>query len=90
MDDLAIALAASPLMRQLKVLDLSLGNLTDRGAQALLDSPALLHLEKLVAIECETDSCSDEMMQQLRSLPIETEISEREGYAFESLDWFQI
>jgi hypothetical protein len=72
-DDLAVALAASPLLEQLKVLNLSWGIFTDRGAQALLASPTLRQLEKLVISH---HYCSDEMVQQLRALPIEVEIDE--------------
>jgi hypothetical protein len=72
-DDLAVALAASPLLERLKVLELSGGIFTDRGAQALLASPTLHQLEKLVI---RYHYCSDEMVQQLRALPIEVEIDE--------------
>jgi predicted DNA-binding WGR domain protein len=47
-DDLPAALAGSPLMKRLRVLDLSLGNLSDRGAEALLNVPGLNRLEKLI------------------------------------------
>ena len=46
-DDVAAALAKAPLLSRIKVLDLSLGNLSDAGAQALLGSPAVAGLEKL-------------------------------------------
>ncbi len=74
-DDLAVALAASPLLERLKVLELSKGILTDRGAQALLASSALRQLEKLVI---RYHYCSDEMVQQLRALPFEVEIDEQQ------------
>src|SRR5262249_54080637 len=47
-DDLPEALAKSPLMKRLRVLDLSLGTLSDSGAEALLAIPDLRRLEKLV------------------------------------------
>jgi hypothetical protein len=46
-DDLAIALAHSPLLARLKTLDLADGTLGDRGAEALLDSPNFSKLETL-------------------------------------------
>ncbi|MFV0476631.1 MAG: hypothetical protein ACK5ME_02210 [Parahaliea sp.] len=46
-DDLAEAIVKSPLLDRIKVLDLSLGTLTDRGAKALIDSGRLGHLERL-------------------------------------------
>jgi sulfur carrier protein ThiS len=46
-DDVAVAVAGSPLLKKVRVLDLSLGTLGDRGAQALLAAPALAKLEKL-------------------------------------------
>ncbi len=70
-DDLAVALAASPLLERLKVLDLSMGIFTDRGAQALFASPALRQLEKLFIYH---HYCSDEMVQQLQALPLEVRI----------------
>src|SRR5262249_42612610 len=47
-DDLPAVLAKSPLMKRIRVLDLSLGTLTDRGAEALLAVPGIKKLEKLV------------------------------------------
>jgi hypothetical protein len=38
-DDVVIALAHSPLLRQLETLDLSMGTFGDQGARALMDSP---------------------------------------------------
>ncbi len=46
-DALAQAVAGSPLLERVQILDLSLGNLTDDGAKALLASPAVRRLEKL-------------------------------------------
>jgi hypothetical protein len=46
-DDVAKAVAASPLLARLDVLDLSLGNLGDEGAKALLASPGVKALKKL-------------------------------------------
>ena len=46
-DDLAEALAASPLLERLEVLDLSKGTLSDCGARALAASGKLSHLRML-------------------------------------------
>jgi uncharacterized protein (TIGR02996 family) len=47
-DELARALPSSPILRQLKSVDLSLGTLTDEGARALADRRgALAHLDVL-------------------------------------------
>jgi hypothetical protein len=69
------ALTTSPLLDRLKVLDVSMGVFTDRGAQALLDCPAIRRLEKLVV---RYHFCTDEMVERLQALPLEVEISERE------------
>ncbi|MCA8956334.1 MAG: STM4015 family protein [Planctomycetes bacterium] len=46
-DEIARLVAASPLLERLTVLDLGMGTLTDRGAEALLAAPALGNLECL-------------------------------------------
>ncbi|UBV45241.1 STM4015 family protein (plasmid) [Deinococcus taeanensis] len=46
-DQIAQLLVAAPVTQGLEVLDLSMGILTDEGGRALLDSPALGHLQKL-------------------------------------------
>ncbi|MEV7387329.1 MULTISPECIES: STM4015 family protein [unclassified Streptomyces] len=46
-DDVAAAVADSPVLDRLEVLDLSMGVLTDDGATALLDGRPLTHLKKL-------------------------------------------
>jgi predicted DNA-binding WGR domain protein len=46
-DGIAKALAKAPIMDRLRVLDVSLGTLTDKGAEALLAVPGLANLEKL-------------------------------------------
>ncbi|NJP66781.1 STM4015 family protein [Streptomyces spiramenti] len=46
-DAVAAAVAAAPVVRQLKTLDLSMGALTDAGADALLAGQSLAHLSSL-------------------------------------------
>ena len=65
-DELAGELGKSPVLRQLRVLDLSKGILTDEGARALLASaPAFAHLERLDLTE---NYLSDEMVAAVGKL----------------------
>jgi hypothetical protein len=72
-DDIAGAVALSPLLDRIRVLDLSLGTLTDLGARALLESPGVRRLEKL---DLHHHYCSEEMMEALQELPIEVDVEE--------------
>jgi hypothetical protein len=52
-DIIASLVVRSPLLEQLKVLDLSMGNLSDYGAEILLSSPSVYQLEILnLAANC--------------------------------------
>jgi hypothetical protein len=64
-DEIAVAIANAPILERIKVLDLSLGTLGNKGAAALLESPGLANLERL---DLHHHYCSDEMMQQLEEL----------------------
>jgi predicted DNA-binding WGR domain protein len=66
-DDIARALAGSPLLERLRVLDLSKGTLSDRGAQALLAIPALARLERL---DLDHHYVSPAMLERLRDAGI--------------------
>ncbi|MEU4625139.1 STM4015 family protein [Actinoplanes sp. NPDC023801] len=46
-DDIAAAVAAAPVVARLEVLDLSMGTLSDTGAEALLTGQPLTHLRRL-------------------------------------------
>ncbi|QDY79975.1 STM4015 family protein [Streptomyces qinzhouensis] len=46
-DRIAGAVASAPVVARLEVLDLSMGTLSDEGAQALLEGQPLTHLKKL-------------------------------------------
>ncbi|MEU0546135.1 STM4015 family protein [Nocardia sp. NPDC005978] len=46
-DQIAVAVAAAPVVAQLHTLDLSMGTLGDEGAEALLTGQPLTHLRKL-------------------------------------------
>jgi hypothetical protein len=46
-DEVAVAVAAAPVVARLEVLDLSMGTLSDEGARALLSGQPLTHLRRL-------------------------------------------
>jgi len=65
-DGLAGELGKSPVLRQLRVLDLSRGTLSDEGARALLASaPAFAHLERL---DLSDNFLGDEMVKAVAKL----------------------
>ena len=74
-DQIAAALAQSPILERIRVLDLSLGTLGDEGAAALLASPLVAGLEKL---DIHHHYCSDAMIARLPQLGIEVDTSEQE------------
>lgn len=74
-DDIAINIANHPILDQIDVLDLSLGNLSDKGAKALLESDKIKSLKKL---DLHFHYLSDEMMKKISDLPIETDLSDQE------------
>ena len=73
-DDVAAAVAQAAIVERIKVLDLSLGALTDTGAKALLESSAILKLEKL---DLHHHFMSSEVAAQLKALPIDVDVSEQ-------------
>jgi hypothetical protein len=73
-DDIAAAVALAPVLQQIKVLDLSLGNLSDKGAEALLASPAVARLDKL---DIHHHYVSKELTDRLAALGIELDASDR-------------
>ncbi|MEU8799101.1 STM4015 family protein [Spirillospora sp. NPDC048819] len=60
---LVAALADAPVTSRLSVLDLSLGTLTDKGAQILLDTPVFLDLDRL---DLHYHHMSEEMTERVR------------------------
>jgi hypothetical protein len=72
-DDVAVAIANAPNLSRLKVLDLSLGTLSDTGARALLDSPAIKGLQKL---DVHHHYISPELVAQLEHLGPEVDTSD--------------
>lgn len=75
-DAIAQAVALAPVLRQVRVLDLSLGTLGDVGAQALLASPAIARLEKL---DLHHHFISKELMKRLSDLGIDIDLSDKQS-----------
>lgn len=73
-DELAPRLVASPVVRQVETLDLSLGNLSDAGAAALLQLPTDARLQRL---DLHHHYLSDDMMARLQRLPFEVDLDDR-------------
>jgi hypothetical protein len=74
-DDIAIAAADAPVLKQLKELDLSMGVLTDKGAAALLKSEGI---RKLQHLNLRHHFLSEAMMEQLRGLGISINLDDKE------------
>ena len=62
-NDIAASLASAPILSRLTALDLSLGTLSDTGAEALLDIPALKNLKQL---DLHYHFLSEAMMKDLK------------------------
>lgn len=89
-DDIAAAVAHAPVVAQLESLDLSLGNLSDTGAAALIAGQPLSHLKKL---DLHHHYLTEEMMQRVwAAFPgVEVNLDEQEtprhgGNAFEGAE----
>ncbi|WP_188771305.1 STM4015 family protein [Emticicia aquatilis] len=82
-DEIAIKISQSRILGQLHTLDLSMGTLTDLGANALLRNPAISNLHFL---NLDHHYMSDEMMEQIKSLGIPVSMNDREveddGYRY--------
>jgi hypothetical protein len=72
-NEIAVELVKTPILERIRVLDLSLGTLSDTGAAALLDCPAVARLEKL---DIHHHFCSSEMVRKLHALGITLDASE--------------
>lgn len=71
-DDLAGVVVNSPLLQRIETLDLSLGVLTDEGAQALLKLPPSPTLKKL---NLHYNYISAELIRKLKALPLTVDAS---------------
>lgn len=74
-DNIAIEIANAPLLKQLEILDLSMGTLSDVGALALLNSEGIKSLKKL---DLHFHFMSTTMMEKLKGLGIEVDISDQQ------------
>ena len=74
-DEIAIAFATAPVLNHISTLDLSLGTLTDRGAEALLANPYLPKLDKL---DLHHHFLSEDMMARLQALPLTINVEDRQ------------
>jgi len=75
-DEFALAVAGAPILERVKVLDLSLGRLSDDGAAALLASPAVARLDKL---DIHHHFCSADMVRRLKDLGVSVDGSDAQG-----------
>jgi predicted DNA-binding WGR domain protein len=73
-DDIAQAVANSPLITRLKGLDLSMGTISDRGAEALLACPAVAGLRWL---NLRHNYFSEAMIKRLKGICAEVNLSDR-------------
>lgn len=82
-DEIAIAVCKSPILKQLDVLDLSMGTLGDEGALALLNCP---DIKRLSYLNLRHHFMSDDMMARLKALGININMEEQEkeddGYRY--------
>jgi hypothetical protein len=74
-DAVAAAVAGSAIVQEIETLDLSLGNLTDEGAAALLASPAIAKLKKL---DLHHHFLSDDTVKKLKELGPKVDASDRQ------------
>lgn len=78
-DQVVQVFSSAPVVGSLEVLDLSMGVLTDEGAQALVDNPGLSHLKKL---DLQFNWLSEEMAGRLQAWAdahgIELDVSDRQ------------
>jgi hypothetical protein len=74
-DHVAVVAATAPVLAQLEVLELSLGVLTDRGAEALLQSEGVKRLKHL---DLHHHFLSDALMAKLKAALASVDLSEQE------------
>ncbi|MBH5337852.1 STM4015 family protein [Streptomyces pactum] len=77
-DEIAAAVAGAPVVAQLESLDLSMGVLTDAGAEALLGGQPLTHLRRLdLHHNYFSDEMSARLSDALEGAGVELDVSER-------------
>lgn len=85
-DEIAIEVANASILDQVEILDLSMGTISDKGAEALLASEKI---KKLNFLNLRHHYMSDEMMKKIKKIGIPIDISDAEGDDFmdEDDDW---
>lgn len=73
-DEIARAVSDAPVLNDVDVLDLSLGTLTDEGAEALLASSKIRQLQRL---DLHHHYLSDAMTDRISGIGIDVDVSER-------------
>jgi hypothetical protein len=74
-DQVAVTVANASIVQRLKILDLSLGNMGDIGATALLDSPLIKYLDKL---DLHHHYITEELTKKLTKLSLIVDVSDRQ------------
>ncbi|MBD5089959.1 MAG: cytoplasmic protein, partial [Clostridiales bacterium] len=74
-DEICKAVLDSKYMKQINRLELSMGSLTDKGGQLLLDK--LPEFPNVECLDVHYHYLSDEMMKKLEALPIEVDTDEQ-------------
>ncbi|WP_238652390.1 STM4015 family protein [Paenibacillus piscarius] len=82
-DEIAAALADAPILDQLDTLDMSLGTLSDEGAEAILASERVKGLKH---INLSYHYMSDEMMDRLKNSGLPVDVSDQQDSADDD-DW---
>ncbi|WP_103503082.1 STM4015 family protein [Streptomyces sp. SM14] len=78
-DAVAVALATAPVLPRLLSLDLSLGALTDTGAQALLDGQTLAGLEELnLSYHYLSEEMERRFEEAMEAIGVEVDLSDRQ------------
>ncbi len=72
-DDIAAVIVTAPVVDQLEILDLSLGNLSDVGANALLHLQSKTHLKRL---DLHHHYISKPLQKKLQQLPFPVDLSD--------------
>ena len=74
-DEICEAVLASKYIKQIERLELSMGSLTDKGGQLLLDK--LPETPNVTSLDVHYHYLSDEMMEKLQALPLEVDTDEQ-------------
>lgn len=71
----AVSEAGGSVLDKIKVLDLSMGTLSDEGAKALYENPKIRNLDKL---DLHYHFISDEWIEKLKTLPLDIDTSDQQ------------